>query len=206
MSNEERTILTRAGRYWANPDSFKGEVDPHFIQNSQPEYYRGFAHYSNRLLAVFKSYVKRDWGIIELGCSVGRNLKALEEAGYRSLIGVEVNGRAAGIAADELDHALIINDTIESTMLKPPVTDVIFTQSVLMHLPPESEWVFGRIARSVRKYVIIHEVEEPAGPGEEWKWARNYHEVFESHGMKEVFKQDYGRQVLRMFAWPPQSL
>lgn len=187
-------------KFWEDPDSFRGQVDDSYIEFCLPEYYFAHHHLSERIVEAMTDHVGlmpsiwNEWKIVELGCSVGRNLLALGREGFRNLSGVEINPKAALYARER--GVQVFNMSIQD-YLSAHTADVFFTQSVLMHIPPEDEYIFEKMAEA--KMVITHEVEATGGIGKEFKWSRNYQKVFEGLGMKQVAMKDYGGQILRVF-------
>lgn len=124
---------------------------------------------SETLVEIFKDYAKKDDTILEIGCADGRNLRYLENAGYKNVEGI-----------DKL-HGTAIEDVPFKEY------DIIFTMSTLFLLPKESEWVFEKIADMAQKYIITLE-------GETTKTdihliGRDYTKVFAPFGYVEVEHQ-----------------
>lgn len=187
--------------YWANPEAYSGQVSKQYIRYSLPVYYESFWEYSLRILAVIDRHFGSDWSMLELGCSIGRNLRQLQDFYYIHLTGVEVNPEAVAMAREYLGKEVkIIHSSIEDYLPTAPQYDIIFTQSVLMHIPPKNEHVFALMAKKARKLIVTHEVEETGGLGAELKWSRNYKDVFEGLGMKQLeFEEFESGQTLRVF-------
>lgn len=61
--------------------------------------------------------------------------------------------------------------------------DLIYTMAVLEHIHPDSEWVFGELARATSGTLITIEDERAVT----WRhFPRNYREVFEAQGLRQV--------------------
>ncbi len=187
--------------FWRDPNSDRFGVTDEYKAKCQPEHYVNQKVVSEMWLSVFHQYVRRDASILELGCSVGRNLYFLKQDGYNFLAGVEINPRAVEIAGVEFGMAeAITNASIENYLPSSQVFDVVFTSGVLMHLHPKSEWVFDVMAHIAEKFIIIAEVENPEGL---YKWPRNYREIFEGFGFTQVHEQSApamsDNTILRVF-------
>lgn len=189
--------------FWKNPDSDKFNVGEKYRAKCRPEHYLQFEDVSKMWLDAFMKFIDPEWSIVELGCSVGRNLYYLKQSGYYNLKGVEINPQAKDIAS--WAHGRDISDIITTSSIEDyipdsPFFDVVFTSGVLMHIHPESEWVFKHIAETARKYLMIAEVEKPRG---KYKWPRDYRAIFEVMGFQQVHEQEatpMSRQtVLRVF-------
>ncbi|QHG73098.1 class I SAM-dependent methyltransferase [Ensifer adhaerens] len=135
------------------------------------------------LLSVFEKHVDREDAILEIGCNAGRNLHNLWAAGYRNLSAVELSEPAIEVMKQHLPSVYrdskitigAIEDVIKTISSKR--YDVIFSMAVMIHLPPESEWIFKEIARRAKKKIIVFEGEG----GEDISvrhFPRNYKRIF----------------------------
>lgn len=122
---------------------------------------------SEFLYQIFQDYVSKDWSVLEIGQGDGRNVRYLKERGY-SVVGI-----------DKKD-----GEPIEEYPEKE--FDVIYTMSTLFLIPPENDWVFEKIARMAKKYIITVEGETTASNG---VWGRDYAEVFKKFGFEQVHQQ-----------------
>src|SRR3990167_6731848 len=125
--------------YWRNPEP-----------KNAPETYVNYPERTEYLVGLLKERAHTSESIMELGCNVGRNLKGLYDAGFSNLYGVEINLTALAMMLHTYPEvpAMVYTGAIED-LLNPnhlPACDVVFTMCVLMHLHPDSEWVFGEIA------------------------------------------------------------
>ncbi|MBA7551344.1 hypothetical protein ES705_43884 [subsurface metagenome] len=113
---------------------------------------------------------------------------------------MEINPKAVKYAREQefKSDVLIIDMSLQKYLTIGPVYDVIFTQSVLMHIPPSDEMVFGLMAKKARQIILTHEVESTGGFEAELRWGRNYREVFGLLGFWQVSKVDYRHQILRV--------
>ena len=117
------------------------------------------------LQEVFERHIDKSYSVLEIGCGNGRRMRDLEAEGYK----VEGIDKLQGTAIEDV---------------KEKEYDVIFTMSTFFLIPRENDWVFEKIARMAKKYIITIEGEE------EWERikvvGRNYKEVFEPFGFKEI--------------------
>ena len=143
------------------------------------------------VVSIFERYVPdHQMRVIELGCNCGRNLLALQEAGYDRLSGVDCNALAVAEAKrrfPQLNADLCVS-TFEDFAPKLPeaAPEVIFTVAALEHLHWErQEDVFDAMARCAR---IIVTVEDEVGYT--WRhFPRNYAGIFVPRGMVQVFAE-----------------
>lgn len=170
-------ILNKAGlldvsKYWQEPGN-----------GNNPEDYWSKTGRSEYLYEFIKDVIPKDKRLLELGCNCGRNVKYLVDRGYK-VSGIDIRqeaidfGKQRGVNNIETYK---IEDYFRSNISE---IDVIYTMAVLEHIPIKSEWIFERMARL--EYVIVIEDEI----SKNWtKFPRNYKEVFENLGMKEIKHQ-----------------
>lgn len=169
---------SQAQEYWKQPDD--GVNNPlEYIVDSERLRARNAS-----LLSVFEKHVDRSDSILEIGCNAGRNLHQLWAAGYKRLSAVEISEPAVNVMRRYLPTVYkdsnITLGAIEDIIRTIPKTryDVIFSMAVLIHLPPESEWIFKEIARKAKKKIILFEGE--GGEDESVRhFPRNYKRVFQ---------------------------
>ncbi len=133
------------------------------------------------IVKVFEKYIPKDSSILEIGGGDGRNIIALQSAGYHNTAWVD---KESGGSIEDIF---------------PVPEDVIFTMSCLFLIPKGNEWVFEKIAKMAKKYLITVEGETTKGNG---VIGRDYQQVFEPFGFKQIEHQTnvfnmYG--VLRVF-------
>ena len=168
--------------YWSNPPDEK----------NKPDAYRDEIGRSDYLVRVLDRYISKDDKIFELGCNIGRNLNHLFINGYKNLEAVEINTGALEELRRSFPEmaaeAKLNNAAAEDFMptLKDDSFDVMFTMAVLLHIHPDSEWIFEHMVRATKKYLVIIEAETSV----EYKlYARDYKAIYEGLGMKEVFNE-----------------
>jgi hypothetical protein len=123
---------------------------------------------SDFLLEVFRKYIPKNATILEIGHGDGRNLRRLFLDGYQFTFGIDKESGEA------------IEDVAEDTY------DVIFTMSCLFLIPETNEWVFEKIAKMAKKWLITIEGETTKGNG---VIGRDYSKIFIPLGFDEVEHQ-----------------
>lgn len=185
--------------YWTDPKAWAGTVDPEYIKICSPEFFFHFDHFSERIARALEATgIYSSSSILELGCSIGRNLNYLQKSGCTNLHGVDINPKSIVIARAWTDGIEYETMPIQDYLKPDRSFDVIFTQSVLMHIPPEDEWIFERMAQVAQRCILTHEVEVGWGLGPEFKWVRDYQDVFSEFGFEQVAYRDCGAQQLRV--------
>ncbi len=184
--------------YWRNPGDLNSAV--YYIQGIEQ---------SKLLHDYMKDYCGPQARILEIGCNVGRNLNYLFQAGYHHVSGIEISTIATELLKktypDLARHAAIYNAAVEEIITTIPDNqfDLVYTMAVLEHIHTESEWIFAEIKRIAKSYVITIEDEVAVTPRH---FARNYQEVFEALGLKQILEETNqvkkivgGAFVLRIF-------
>jgi SAM-dependent methyltransferase len=170
--------------YWKAPWKFDDDNNPETYLDSETT--KGRTRF---LLKTANRFVNKNDSVLELGCNVGRNLNALYLDGFRNLSGIEINERAIRILKASYpkmaEQVTLFNRPVEDviTKLGDNAYDAVFTMAVLMHIHPESEWVFAEMVRITKKHLILIEHEE----SQNWRvFRRNYANVFEPLSMRQI--------------------
>lgn len=141
------------------------------------------------LHAFWSPQVQLTHSILELGCNAGGNLHWLNELGFHSLRGVEINMNAVRQLREsfpELSRKLQLEeDDIESALgkMRDNSVDVIFTMGVAMHIHPKDNRIFSEIFRVAAKYICTV---EPETANSNYVFARNYRRVYERLGAAQL--------------------
>jgi SAM-dependent methyltransferase len=173
--------------FWRDPDA-----------TNRPERYLEHAGRSAFLLEFARPYIRTDPTILEIGCNVGRNLAHLFDAGYRRLTGIEINADALAVLRNSYPEmaaaANLINAPVEDAIRDLPdgSIDLVFTMAVLEHIHPDSEWIFGEIIRVAASTVVTIEDERHVS---QRHVPRDYRDVFESRGMRQVGHRSLDREM-----------
>ncbi|MFP4531002.1 MAG: class I SAM-dependent methyltransferase [Halodesulfurarchaeum sp.] len=183
-----------------------------------PAYY---AHYgadgaSEAVRTAIEAHLSADPVILEIGCSSGRHLATLLEAGYPDLTGVEVNEDAREVMAANFP-ALARTATVHYRSIESVIRefdedqfDAVFSVETLQHLHPDSEWVFDELARITRDVLVTVENEGPEDPAEKPPeinyvepdvplYYRDWKRIFTSRGFEAVAVESGPRDTIRTF-------
>jgi len=190
--------------YWRNPHTY-ARNDKEVVFGT-PAFYseQTFNPISEQIVKLLEmSGADKEWKVLEVGCNCGRNMVHLLRAGYENVDGVEINPEAVEHAREffpSVAGAMTVSDAQSFLAMKPTdYYDLVFTQSVLMHVPPEDDYLFKQITRVASKMLFISEVEIQSGNLMRHKFNRNYREVFEALGWRQVLLKPHGRRTMRVF-------
>ena len=136
-----------------------------------PEYY---SHYgpdetSETLRSILDRTVGSDAAVLELGCSSGRHLAHLADAGYDDLTGIEINGDAFDVMTEHYPDlaatGTFYHDAIENVVegFGDDEFDAVYSVETLQHLHPEAEWVYAELARIAADVLVTVEIESEVG-------------------------------------------
>lgn len=171
-----------------------------------------------RLLA--SQSVAPDDTILELGCSSGRHLAHLLEAGFEDLQGIDINPESFGVMTEYFPE-LAETGTFHTGRIEELVpefetdaVEVVYSVQTLQHVHPDHTWVFDEVAR-VTNHLLITVENEGRGPGVEADapeqlvsdeiplYHRDWGDVFESRGFVQIDEATERFDTVRIFASAP---
>ena len=150
--------MTEAREWWANRKLMR------YYQEAQP-------WTPDLVAAILEGHPKR---VVELGCNVGRNLRAIanEDPGVQ-LVGVDVNAEAVAWGRRKWGLDLRLGD---DSLLEPDAYDVAFTVSVLDHMPDPAR-ALTALAAAAPRLLLLEPwigVEGPAKSRNPYTWSWDY--------------------------------
>lgn len=157
---------------------------------NEPERYARDLERTKGLIDAISSHAPGMESAMEIGCNVGRNLDALRTFGITRLSGIEISANAVKAMRrhfPELAKTVQIHNAPAEEVLPrlhDDSIDLVFSMAVLLHIHPDSEWIFAEMARVCRKRLITVEYE---GAPSYRIYSRNYKAVFEAHGLREIW-------------------
>jgi SAM-dependent methyltransferase len=184
-----------------------------------PEYYAriGPNEVSETLAAVFDQYVDEDAAILEIGCSSGRHLAHLCEAGYENLTGVDINDDSFAVMADHYPRVAetgtfrtgAIEDLVPD--MADDAFDVVYSVETLQHVHPDNDWVFEELARVTVNLLITCENEgnspdrgrsdgDVSTVDDDFPlYHRDWKRVFSDLGLAQLVREPGSRDTVRVF-------
>lgn len=179
--------------YWQKPND--GRNSPESFLSSEV-----WEERSQFLLEIIRKYASRKSRILDIGCNSGRNLDYLYRDGFRKLSGIELSEDAVTLLKQTFpkmaNRIRIHNVPVESVIrrFKDNRFDIVFTMTVLYHIHTDSDWIFPEIARITNKHLIT--IENEYAKTHWTHFARNYKQVFQELGMKQIEEIDCGKTAL----------
>jgi len=100
--------------------------------------------------------------VVELGCNIGLNLKALEMINSNfSLAGYEINKKAIS-KAKKLKVGKIFEQSVITQVISPVKYDLSFTCGLLIHIDPNELGIaYDNLYNLSKKYILISESYNP---------------------------------------------
>jgi SAM-dependent methyltransferase len=168
--------------YWKHPEK-KNQPEAYATQDAKIR--------CEAMALIVAKYADKDDRILEIGCNCGTTLNYLFNGGFRRLHGMDINKKAIALAK-ALYPAMAKETYLVSSDIKDYVSawsddtyNLIYTSAVLVHLPYEYDFIFAELVRLLKQggHLILKEDEGLSGGR---KFQRNYREVFESLGLKQI--------------------
>ena len=121
--------------------------------------------------------------ILELGCNIGSQLRCLYKMGYKNLNGIEIQHHCL----KKLKKNFNFVNGIQSTVFKLPFNnnsfDLVFTNNVLIHIPPKKIHIVLKEMYRVSKLWIW---------GSEY-YSQNYKEIIYRKNKNLLWKADFAK-------------
>jgi pseudaminic acid biosynthesis-associated methylase len=134
----------------------------------------------------------RPRNILECGCNVGLNLRALRQLTRAELHAIEPNAHARQQVLDDrvLEPSRLHDATLAQLPFGDASVDLVFTSGVLIHVPPDRlERALREVYRVSRKYVLAIEYFSVKPEAVEYR---------DQAGM--MWKRDFGGAYLDLFS------
>ncbi|MDZ7268726.1 MAG: methyltransferase domain-containing protein [candidate division KSB1 bacterium] len=96
----------------------------------------------------------RNLRILEVGANIGNQLLCLQQMGFTSLYGIELQEYAVELARQRIRHINLLTGVAHDLPFKDGFFDLVFTSGVLIHIAPaEITAVLREIHRCTRRYI-----------------------------------------------------
>jgi len=175
---------------------WEGDFGKEYTERNSPKSFEDFdlAYVTNfgiSRLDMFESFIgdlSRDIKILEVGCNIGMQLKALQKLGFNNLYGIELQWYAVEKAMGSSSKINIIQGSAFDLPFKDNYFDLVMTNGVLIHIAPQDlPQAMSEIIRCSNNYIMGFEYysEQPqavnyrGNEGYLWKadFAAAYHDV-----------------------------
>lgn len=133
--------------------------------------------------------IPRTARILEVGCNMGTQLLVLQQMGFQSLYGIEIQSYALDIAQARLAKATLTQASAFAIPYEDRFFDLVFTSGVLIHIAPAD----------LRKALAeIHRCSQT------WIWGFEYYapevtEIAYRGHLSLLWKADFAREYLQQF-------
>lgn len=211
----DETIRLASSGWTVNPDEVRRAWNRRAGEFS-PEYYayRGSDRRSAMVLECLQRSLDSDASILELGCNSGRHLAHLQENGFKTLSGVEINGAALDVLAetypDLAEGGTFYEGAFESVLvdMADGAFDAVYSVETLQHVHPEASWIFAEIGRIAQELIVTIENERPTDEDDEGVtyvdedlplYHRNWEDVFGDLGFTQISVRVGERDTVRAF-------
>jgi pseudaminic acid biosynthesis-associated methylase len=127
--------------------------------------------------------------ILEMGCNVGNQLRALQSSGYSNLFGIELQQYAVEKAKILSKGINIIQGSLFDTPLKDGYFDLVFTSGVLIHISPvDIKLAMDEIYRLSKRYIWGFEY-----------FSEEYEEIEYRGNKNKMWKGNFSKMLLERF-------
>lgn len=187
-------------RAWADRS---GEFSPRYYAHRGPD------DTSERVRKLLARVVGRDARVLEVGCSAGRHLAHLHDAGFTDLHGLDVNPAAVEVLREtypDLAAAarLHVGDVAAFVEERDAgAFDAVYSVETLQHVPAGTG-AFDGLARVTGELLVTVENEDGVADGDVNfvddgvpLYYRDWGAVFGDRGLVETVEEPHGRDHLR---------
>jgi 2-polyprenyl-3-methyl-5-hydroxy-6-metoxy-1,4-benzoquinol methylase len=174
------------------------EIRKKLIEHNHPEWIIQ-TEYIADILKDMWGIIGKNGSILQIGCGCGYVLDALWEVGYRNLTGldrnkIEIEDWNSKIKFIHSEIGTLVDydggPEAKEVLDTLPQYDVVFCHRFLHAWPRDKDWIFEKIAKVARKFLIIIETEKDSSTPFWDHIGRDYKEIFEKYGLKEVFNEE----------------
>ncbi|MCG2690422.1 methyltransferase domain-containing protein, partial [Candidatus Parcubacteria bacterium] len=129
--------------------------NPYFSSDLDRLYLENYGVTRKALNEEFLADVPKAAKILEVGCNVGSQLHALQEMGFESLVGVDINRQALEVSKKNLLGIDVMLASAFELPFKDNYFDLVFTSGVLIHISPKDiQKALKEIIRVSKKYIL----------------------------------------------------
>jgi len=117
--------------------------------------------------------------ILEVGSNIGNQLLCLQNMGFQTLYGIELQEYAVEISKSRTKHINIIQGSAFDIPFKDNFFDLVFTSGLLIHIAPSDvEQILREIHRCTKKYIWGSEYFADSYTHTELLWKTNFVKLY----------------------------
>jgi pseudaminic acid biosynthesis-associated methylase len=196
LRNEPNVSPAVRGRETAQAKVWKGDFGREYTDRNTMDVASLDALYLSRygitrteMNEMFLPDIPKDAAFLEVGCNSGNQLLLLQQMGYSSLSGIELQPYALEIARRRLRDISLKEGSVLEIPYEDAAFDLVFTAGVLIHIAPQNLLrAMSEVYRCSRAYIW----------GLEY-YARDATEVNYRGQANLLWKMDYARHYLDLF-------
>lgn len=191
-----------------------GEFSPTYYAHLGPN------KVSRSLLTVLEHFADENASILEVGCSAGRHLAYLQENGYETLSGVDINDASFTVMAEAFpelaETGTFHTGSIETVVPTFPsgAFDIVYSVETLQHVHSDDTWVFEELVRVAGELLVTVEkdVAEPDQDGSAERvsfindefplYRRDWRRIFTELGLDHRLEKPDKRNTIHVFGAP----
>ncbi|MDP2950878.1 MAG: methyltransferase domain-containing protein [bacterium] len=129
--------------------------NPHSASDLDNVYLENYGTTRQALNDEFLKVVPKNSRILEVGCNVGSQLHALQNIGFTSLVGVDINRQALEVSKKNLLGIDVMLASAFDLPFKDNYFDLVFTSGVLIHISPKDiKQAIEEIVRCSKCYIL----------------------------------------------------
>jgi pseudaminic acid biosynthesis-associated methylase len=141
---------------------WESEFGKEFIERNtfSPEeldksYFDRYGITKTEMINIFLKELPKNAKILEVGTNIGNQLIHLQKMGFTNLYGIEVQENAINYSKQRADNLNIIKADAMDIPFKDDYFDLVFTNVVLIHIPPNIlDKVLSEIIRVSNSYIL----------------------------------------------------
>jgi len=121
------------------------------LEETELLYGRNYGILRSQMNAEFVGKLNRNMKILEVGSNIGIQLLYLQQAGFQSLYGIEINDYAVELSKSQTKGINIIKGSAFDIPFKDGFFDLVFTSGVLIHIAPQD---IGRVVDEMYRCTV----------------------------------------------------
>ena len=124
------------------------------LEEMESSYQKDFILTRTEMNTEFIGDLKRSTRILEVGSNIGNQLLCLQNMGFRSLYGIELQEYAVELSKSRTKHINVTQGSVFDIPYKDGFFVLVFTSGLLIHIAPSDiEVVLREIYRCSKKYI-----------------------------------------------------